>query len=54
MRVVYGLSLALLLPGAAFAKTGDMGGVLTPPGITLQVMGKAQGYDLSKLIVAKP
>lgn len=52
MRVVYGLSLALLLPGAAFAKTGDMGGVLTPPGITLQVMGKAQGYDLSKQTAA--
>lgn len=52
MRLTHGACLALLLPGAAFARTADIGGVLTPPGITLQVMGKAQGYDLSKQTAA--
>ncbi len=52
MKVAYGLSLALLFSSAALAKPGDIGGALTPPGITLQVMGKAQGYDLSKQTAA--
>lgn len=47
----YSLMLALIAT-PAIAKTGDLGTIATPPGITLQVMGKAQGYDLSKQTAA--
>ncbi|MHB1206245.1 MAG: COG4315 family predicted lipoprotein, partial [Rhodospirillaceae bacterium] len=53
MRSAHKYSLMLALIAApAVAKTGDIGPISTPPGITLQVMGKAQGYDLSKQTAA--
>ncbi len=37
---------------AARAKTVNDGGAWTPPGVTLQPLGKAQGYDLGKQTAA--
>src|SRR5438309_876963 len=44
-----GLFAASLTAVAAEPDTGPaLGAILTPPGVTLQVLGKGQGYDLGK------
>jgi predicted lipoprotein with Yx(FWY)xxD motif len=50
MSTVLAVALALATPLAA--KSPTLGVLATPPGITLQVLGNAQGYDLGKQTAA--
>ena len=52
MRFAHGFSAAMVLAASGALAKDDLGAIATPPGITLQVMGKAQGYDLSKQTAA--
>ena len=51
-----GISVAAMaamgVTGAMAAKSQTFGTLLTPPGITTEVLGKGQGYDLGKQTVA--
>lgn len=46
-----GISLLALMPAEAAVRNADAA-LATPPGITLQPLGKAQGYDLGKMSAA--